>query len=837
MNRLAPLVAIFTVAFALLVNEVLVSAIFSVLVGDYNTITAIAVALLGLSASGIVVYAVPRFRQEAAGRGDPYGYLALFVAATAISVVAIMALPINHGDFSYAPSAAAEAWKIVAYLTAIVPFFCGGLAITVLLAAHAERVGPVYAADLAGAALGCLAAVAMLGPLGAPAAIIVATLPAAILVVAHALRTRRRVVPATLASVIAVGVLGLAAAGTAILDVKRFNTLGEVNASQYRAFAATARDLDFERWSLDAWTILRKPTIPQQWEKFRGWGVSSRYDGPVPDLELVNYNLRYTTYVTRFDGDFGKIGRWLDADLISLQYLLGRRYADVLNIGAGGGREVLNALHHGAREVTAVDVSDVTVDAIMKGKLRDFSGDLYGRPDVRAYADEGRSFVMRSGRRYDLIDFTIVGGTNIEKLDVIKVDDLFTREALQTYLSHLAPDGVFSHVMYNTRADFVETLRGRHALALPYIPSVKTLVGLRQTLETLRPGSRFADHVLVAGLRGVVKEDYDLVHILVSMSPFTAAERARFVEVVTDLDFMPLYPAGPVRTVYADVVEAPSVAALEATLPFTIRPSTDDRPFHYAFNPAVLTTVGAWTGAILANPLVGNGLVFVAIAVVFLFGPLALGSGDDTAAARIAPGLPAMLAYFAAIGAGYMLIEISMLLKLQLFLGKPVYTLGIALFAFLLSSGLGSALSQRFDLERALRTAALAVLGIVVYGAAFDAFWPTVQHAAIAFDSALRAAVAVAVVFPLAFLMGMFFPLGIRLATPRHRAMIPWFWAINGCLSIVGIFGSRVLGLFVGFSAALAVGLALYAVTVACLAAYVRSDRAGAPGRAEIVRV
>ena len=81
-------------------------------------------------------------------------------------------------------------------------------------------------------------------------------------------------------------------------------------------------------------------------------------------------------------------------------------------------------------EVTAVDVSDVTVDALMKGKLRDFSGNLYGRPDVKAYADEGRSFVMRSARRYDLIDFTIVGGTNLEKLDVIKVDDLFTREAL-----------------------------------------------------------------------------------------------------------------------------------------------------------------------------------------------------------------------------------------------------------------------------------------------------------------------------------------------------------------------------------------------------------------------
>ena len=74
----------------------------------------------------------------------------------------------------------------------------------------------------------------------------------------------------------------------------------------YRAFAASGKDLDFERWSLDAWTIIRKPTIPQQWEKFRGWGVSPRYVGPVPEIVLVNYNLRYSTYVTRFDGDLRK---------------------------------------------------------------------------------------------------------------------------------------------------------------------------------------------------------------------------------------------------------------------------------------------------------------------------------------------------------------------------------------------------------------------------------------------------------------------------------------------------------------------------------------------------
>ena len=181
-----------------------------------------------------------------------------------------------------------------------------------------------------------------------------------------------------------------------LLRVKRFNTLGAVDQPSYAAFYAGRDALEFERWALDAWTVIRSERIPQQWQGFRGWGLSKRYRGPVPRLRLVNYNLRFSTYVTEFDGDLRKLRDWLDADLISLHYRLGRSYGRVLNIGAGGGREVLNALNHDAREITAVDISEVTTNEIMRGHLRAFSGDLFFHPKVHAIADEGRSFVQRS---------------------------------------------------------------------------------------------------------------------------------------------------------------------------------------------------------------------------------------------------------------------------------------------------------------------------------------------------------------------------------------------------------------------------------------------------------
>ena len=47
--------------------------------------------------------------------------------------------------------------------------------------------------------------------------------------------------------------------------------------------------------------------------------------------------------------------------------------------------------------------------------------------------------------------------------------------------------------------------------------------------------------------------------------------------------------------------------------------------------------------------------------------------------------------YFSAIGMAFMLIEISQMQRLMVFLGHPVYGLGVVLFTILIFSGIGSA--------------------------------------------------------------------------------------------------------------------------------------------------
>ena len=201
----------------------------------------------------------------------------------------------------------------------------------------------------------------------------------------------------------------------------------------------------------------------------------------------------------------------------------------------------------------------------------------------------------------------------------MRIDDLFTLEALRSYLSHLDADGVFSYVMYNTRSDLVDEMREAAVPVPPYIPAVKTVAGLRMVFEEMEPGARFADHVLVAGLHGVIDPNYDLVHVIASRTPFTDAERAAFRDSCRSLGFVCFYPPAAGANLYAEVIEAPDLAALNASLPFSVLPTTDDQPFHYAFR---WQSLGAALIALIANPLISTGVAFTLLGMLLCLLPL-----------------------------------------------------------------------------------------------------------------------------------------------------------------------------------------------------------------------
>ncbi|HYO79741.1 MAG TPA: SAM-dependent methyltransferase, partial [Thermoanaerobaculia bacterium] len=256
---------------------------------------------------------------------------------------------------------------------------------------------------------------------------------------------------------------------------------------------------------------------------------------------------------------------------------------------------------------------------------------------------------------------------------------------------------------------------------------------------------------------------------------------------------------------------------------FNVRPATDERPyfFHSVRWSALpeLLQMRARGGM----PLLEWGyLVLVAglaqaliASLVLILLPLLF--ARRRSAQQREPAWRLVL-YFGAIGVAFLFIEIAFMQRLTLFLGQPLYAIAVVLSSFLLFGGLGSGASARID-DRRARLVPLAVAAMALIGLLVARVLPSL---ALGLPDVVKIAISIAVVAPLAFVMGMPFPLGLRRLAAIDAASIPWAWGINGTASVLSSMLATLVAVHFGFSALVAVAAALYA-----LAALARSNSPG----------
>jgi hypothetical protein len=170
-------------------------------------------------------------------------------------------------------------------------------------------------------------------------------------------------------------------------------------------------------------------------------------------------------------------------------------------------------------------------------------------------------------------------------------------------------------------------------------------------------------------------------------------------------------------------------------------------------------------------------------------------------------------AYFIALGIAFLFIEIAYIQKLVLFLGHPLYAVSVVLAGFLVFAGLGAGVST--VLERRLRQAGLsaidaAVLGIGVVALSYLAALPPLFEALSSLSNPLRVTFSLALIAPLAFFMGMPFPLGLARVAKADPDLVPWAWGLNGCASVVSAAAATLLTMHLGFSAAVMIAVGFY---------------------------
>ena len=175
--------------------------------------------------------------------------------------------------------------------------------------------------------------------------------------------------------------------------------------------------------------------------------------------------------------------------------------------------------------------------------------------------------------------------------------------------------------------------------------------------------------------------------------------------------------------------------------------------------------------------------------------------------------------FFAAIGLGFMLLEIALIQKLTLFLGYPTYTLSVTLFSLLVFTGLGSALSER-AIESRDRVLPVLAAVVVVLSLFFAFGLDGVVRALMGIPLAARIAVAAGLLAPLGLVLGAFMPLGlvtVSRLTPQASDIIAWGWAINGIFSVIASLLATMLSMTYGFRVVILIATVLYLAAAAAL--------------------
>ena len=248
---------------------------------------------------------------------------------------------------------------------------------------------------------------------------------------------------------------------------------------------------------------------------------------------------------------------------------------------------------------------------------------------------------------------------------------------------------------------------------------------------------------------------------------------------------------------------------------FELAPTTDDRPYFFHFFkwrtlPELLSlrSQGAlppmdWGYPVLVVALLQAVLISLALIVL----PLAL-AGTRRAFAGTAPVLRRRVAvYFLALGLGFMAIEIPFLQRFTLFLSHPLYAAAVVLAAFLVFAGLGARHSAR--VAQGARWPFAAVVAIALF---YVAALPGLLAALMGLAQAWKVVLTIALIAPLAFCLGMPFPLGLAAVAARAEALVPWAWGINGFASVVATLLATLLAIHWGQSAVVVLAAALYLV-------------------------
>jgi spermidine synthase len=690
----------------------------------------------------------------------------------------------------------------VCYVIYIVPFIAAGGILSILFASGWQSFGLLYAVDLLSAGAACFLFFIVLPLVGAPALICLLSASAFLLAVLWNPRERslERVVLMTAAA----SLVTLAGA------TEYWPSLIEFPTEPHKELAYMLKDSEEARIESTTWTpITRIDIIGNKSSNLLGYDLPKGSFKVVTQDATANTPLLSTEAIEHVTREAQK-GQYYKRNMM---YAI-LHQPDVAVIGVGGGIDVAYALGHGARSVFGVELNPATYRYLIQ-TYGAYTGNLAQDPRVTLVNGEGRNILRQTNKTFDGIQ--ISGIDTFAALSsgayVLSENYLYTVEALIDLFQKLKPGGIvsFSRWLFHPPR---ESLR----LSAIACEAFKRLA--EQTCD---------QRIMVIGAEGWATS-------LFKNEPFTAQEMRQLAQAAADSQQSVLYwpkvlsPEDQARLeqgYYAHQSEevqgtarawggligayaAGTPESFLASYRYNVAPTTDDSPFFFEYHflnvfglPHLWDLRGDDNAGRTLYLMLAQATVFSALAI---FWPLYRFQRNGLQT----PGVALYTWYFAALGFGFMVIEIALTQKVVLFLGSPLHALSVVLATLLVSAGVGSLWFGRLQwtLQKTARTVGvffIIEMIIIILGLT------SVLQFALHWSFPLRIAVAVAALAPLGLLMGFFFPAGIRAVGTGSRAFVPWAWGINGCMSVYGSVIAILIAMVFGFNIAIAIGTAIYA--------------------------
>lgn len=750
----------FIIAGALLAYEIVLTRLLSVLLSCHFVFGVLSLALMGQGVGAL--YLVIR-RARHCHPGTCRQRLALRAALCAYSMALAATLVAVLGTIT--------SWAPIYLVVVAPPFFLGGIFFADIFQCHLQRSPWVYGADLMGAGSGCAGIILLLHELSALQSLFAIALLVYLAAVVFSHGSGRQLYPS--------------------LQADDARQLQGASAVSVVALALPLLLLFCASLTMDSLRTIPVGGNPDKeiTDALRQGRVQETRWSAFGQTDLIQYPLnngRKDIYIDgtagtpmyRFSGNWTRPGDSV-ADLMQsfpgilpLQFLTREEKDNALIIGPGGGRDVLLTLAAGFDDIDAIDVNPDIV-ALVKAHA-DYNGGIYtSMKNVHIFVGEGRSFLKRQEKFYDLIFMSLPATNSSRSRQGVALTEnfLLTVEAIGDYLDHLTPEGRLVVVTHGE----VEALRllsvalgafERRHFNVPAAMQHMVLIGHADYPVLVLQKRCASSRQMAALMRGLSQSDYD---------PFTS-----FVPALeTTHGVHPaLLALSQGRLPMADIMSWAEKRGYDLSV------VTDNRPYFFKFAPGLPQVVqwisglgGSLAGLIVAAMVWGYRLKHrVQLKMAFQDGDRPLGGR-----------LVCMTVLFALLGAGFMVVEMSLAQQSFLFIGQPVLSIAIILWSLLGGGGLGAVAARCIsdhDLDRAL-----CIHSLVIAGMLGGLYWtlPILFSIFLGEPLCFRLGVIALSMGGLGFILGFPFPLALRLL--RHWQLdqwVPWMLALNGISSVLG---------------------------------------------------